>query len=78
MPEFEWLLTPEAAELLHCHPATLANWRYQRRGPPYERRLLHGHLRIAYRRDRLEQWAKRSGMLNGNNGAIPRRRATDL
>lgn len=60
---YEWLLTPDAAEAINCHPATLANWRYQRRGPPFERRLHHGHMRIMYRRDRLIAWARRVGII---------------
>lgn len=60
---YEWLTTVDAAEAIHCHPATLANWRYQRRGPPFERRLVDDHARIVYRKDRLLAWARKQGFV---------------
>lgn len=68
-PENEWLDTISAAQAIECHPATLANWRYQRRGPPWERRLLRGQRRIVYRRDRLIRWAVKNGILVIEAGA---------
>lgn len=53
----ESLLTAkQAAELLGLPEATLAQWRSQRRGPPYiklELRL------VRYRRADLEEWIER-------------------
>lgn len=60
---YEWLTTTDAAEAIDCHPATLANWRYQRRGPPFERREHQGRKRIVYRKDRLLAWARRTGII---------------
>lgn len=85
---YEWLMTTDAAEAIDCHPATLANWRYQKRGPPHERRLHHGHIRIVYRKDRLLAWARKFGLLDPTPEEAaepprhtpfdhPKRRATD-
>ena len=58
------LLTPkEAAEFLEIPPGTLAQWRSQRRGPPYiklEERL------VRYRRSDLEEYL--SGHLIDTDG----------
>jgi excisionase family DNA binding protein len=55
--ENKLLLTPkQAAELLGLPEGTLAQWRSQRRGPPYvkmEFRL------VRYRRSDLEEWIEK-------------------
>jgi len=51
------LLTPrEAAEILGVPEGTLAQWRSQRRGPPYIK--LEGRL-VRYRTSDLEEWVSR-------------------
>jgi excisionase family DNA binding protein len=47
------LLTPqEAADLLKVPPATLAQWRWLRQGPPY---IKLGHL-VRYAQEQIERW----------------------
>lgn len=53
----ESLLTPkQAAEYLSMPETTLAQWRSQRKGPPYVK--LEGRL-VRYRRSELEEWLAR-------------------
>lgn len=47
------LMPKQAAELLGLPKGTLAQWRSQRRGPPYIK--LEGRL-VRYRRSDLEEW----------------------
>jgi len=46
------LKTPEAAEFLNRHPAVLADWRHQGRGPRY----IKTGVSIRYRMEDLEAW----------------------
>ena len=50
------LLTPEqAAEFLSLSPATLADWRWQRKGPPWIP-ISRGCVR--YSKEALEEWLR--------------------
>lgn len=50
------LKTEQAAELLGLRPCTLADWRWQRKGPPWVQ-ISRGCVR--YRQEALEEWLER-------------------
>lgn len=45
--------TTETARLLGVHPATLATWRVEGRGPRF---VKVGERRVRYRREEIERW----------------------
>ncbi len=49
------MTTDEAAEFLDIHPATLATWRSEGRGPRY---LKVGERNVRYQQEELERWLK--------------------
>lgn len=52
IPPLNERLTPaEAAELIGCSPATLRNWRHQRRGPAF-----YDVGRVFYTRSDIARW----------------------
>lgn len=55
MPEIdaEFIDAKETADLLHIEVGTLANWRSEKRGPPYRK---HGR-RVVYRRADVLAWS---------------------
>ena len=55
MTQQRLLTTDQAAGFLDVHPATLATWRSEGRGPRY---LKVGERNVRYRRSELERWLK--------------------
>ena len=49
------MTTDEAAEFPDIHPATLATWRSEGRGPRY---LKVGERNVRYQQEELERWLK--------------------
>ena len=49
------LTTDQTAEILDVHPATLATWRSEGRGPRY---LKIGQRNVRYRSEDLERWLR--------------------
>lgn len=56
-----YLKTPQAAALLGLSSATLEDWRWQRKGPPYIR-LSSGCIR--YDEDQLTEWMEKHSVIN--------------
>ncbi len=53
--ETPWLTTDEAATYLRRSPRTLANWRFEKRGPPWHCTGAGG---VVYHRDELDTWQR--------------------
>jgi predicted DNA-binding transcriptional regulator AlpA len=54
----ELLTPPQVAKLLQVHPATLANWRHQGKGPAYVRLGNGPRKMVRYPSQAVDAWIK--------------------
>jgi predicted site-specific integrase-resolvase len=53
-----WLTSDEVAELLRVRPATVAQWRWRRRGPAFVKLADGPAGKVRYERREVERWMK--------------------
>lgn len=53
-----WLTSDEVAELLRVRPATVAQWRWRRRGPAFVKLAGGPAGKVRYERREVERWMK--------------------
>jgi hypothetical protein len=53
-----WLTSDEVAQLLRVRPATVAQWRWRRRGPAFVKLADGPAGKVRYERREVERWMK--------------------
>jgi hypothetical protein len=53
-----WLTSDEVAELLRVRPATVAQWRWRKRGPAFVKLADGPAGKVRYERREVERWIK--------------------